>query len=811
MHGFLDDLKIALRGLLRSPGVCLPAVATLAFGLGGAVLLGGVLDALLLRPPAGVREPGSLVRLDRTEVDVTPQARVSYPVFADLAGRVPGLSGLAAFTVFEGSLGRGTEARKARFGLVTPGYFSVLGVSPFRGRAFSPEEEDPRRPARVALVSHALWKRAFGGDEALVGRRLAVEGEEMTVVGILPPGFAGLDLEPVELWLPLGAGDACGLPAGWWDQRGTSFLEMVGRLQPGAPRALAEEQATAVHRQVYVALGDRQAATRGIALRPVQPGYDPGKTREARLAVGMAAIAGLLLALTSANVASLLLVRMYERRRELALRLTLGAGRLRLARFLVVESLLLALAGGAAATLLIGLGGGLVRSFLLPDAAPGALGLRGAAALLLTSLSAGLLAGLVQALWVGREGLSAVIHSAEHGGSRGSSRLRAAFLAAQVALTFVLLAGAGLFLGSVRNLTGLPIGMEPRQVFLATIEASGPAASEERMAALYRQALERARQLPGVAETSLTATIPFRSSLGTMLWVPGRGEVSSDIASGGLYYGAVTEGYFATLGTPVLSGRAFTAADGPAGENVVVVNRTLAQALWPGEDPLGRCLHLMDSTTPCRTVVGVVADARRQALDEPPTALLYLPLGQAPDLRARALLVRALGNPKALAAPLRSVLQGLESDLPLVDVRPLSDLLDRQLRPYRQGAVVLSVTGVLALGLAAVGLAAGVAQAAATRSREMGIRLALGGRPGELARRLLLSALLPLGVGLAAGWWATLLLSPALAPLLFGVAPGDPATLAAASGILLAVALAAGIAPALRVRRIDPAEAARSL
>jgi predicted permease len=807
LAGGIDDLRVAARGLLRAPLSILPAIACLALGLGGATLLAGVLDALLFRPPAGVSRADSVVRLATAVGASPPQAQVSYPVYTDLAGKVAAFSDLAAFAAFEGSLGRGPGARRVRSALVSPGFFQLLEVSPVRGRAFTPEEGDPRRPARVAVLSFDLWQRAFGGDEKAIGRQIDVGRERMTVVGVLPARFAGLELEPVDLWLPLGAGAVAGRLDGWWNGRGISFLQVVGRLRPGVSAALAAEQATAIHRQAYAALGDLEASARSVGIRPVQPGYHPESSREIRVALGMTATAFLVLAIACANVSSLLLVRGIERRRELALRLSLGSDRLRLARLLILESLLVALLGALGAIALVGLGRPLVRAFLLPpgSSVPSPIDPRTLAVLLVASLAAGLLAGMTPALWAGRQGLAAILRSAEHGGSRLHVRLRSLLLVLQVASTFVLLAGAGLFLASLENLAALPLGMAPGRVLLAKVDFAREEGGSRQATDFYQQALERARQLPGVTRAGLAAGIPFRSSFGAMLWVPGYGEVDSTIAPGGLYYDAITEGYLATLGTAVHRGRDFTAGDGPGNEKVALVDETLARALWPGQGALGRCFKLTEESAPCRTVVGVVADTRRQRFDEPPTARFYLPLAQTPELAPSALFVRVAGNPEASEPALRGALQAVAPDLPWIDVFPLSDLLDRQLRPYRQGAAVFSLFGSLALVLAALGLVAAVSHAVATRKRETGIRLALGGRPTPLALRVWLEQLAPIGAGLILGLFVALMGAPLLAPLLFGVAPRDPAVFAGAV-ILTASAAVVALLPAFRGSHLEVSE-----
>jgi predicted permease len=812
MTAALQDLKLALRGLLRSPGVLVSAVVCLALGIGVNAAMLGVLDLILLRAPEHVWDADSLKRLYFRKPDADlPQSIVSYPIFADLAGNVDAFSGLAAFSRRESSLGLGPEARRVRVCLVTPGFFPLLGVQPVRGRLFSEAEGDPERLHPVALVSWELWQRGLGGAPDVLGQPLTIDRQLYTVVGVLPRRFTGVDLDPVDVWLPIGAAGPLGPGQGWSQNRNSFFLSVVARLRPGVSTAQAAQQATAIHRGIYAELGDRPAE-RAVLLEPVQWGRVPEGARTVRLAAWLAAGSLAVLGIACANVASLLLVRSLERRRELAVRLALGASRAGLARLLLAEGLLLAALGGLAAYAALGFSGALLRAFLLPEGTPygNASDLRLLLILASVSLGAGLLSGLGAALWGGRQELAGAVRAGVRDRGLGRSRLRAALLVSQVAFTFLLLVGAGLFLRSLRNVENLPLGLEPELVLAMTTDLAGAGYTPSQVDAYSRLALDRVRSLPGVERASLAAGIPFRSSFGTWLAVPGRGDLSGS-APGGIYFNAVTEDFFSTLGTPLLAGRAFTGQDDAGAQRMAVVNATLAKLLWPGQDPLGRCFQSLDETIPCITVVGVVADARRAGLREPPTAQFYVPLAQAPEwLTSRALFVRAAAAPDRLAGAVRRELQSLAPNLPFIEVRRLSDLLAPQVRPWRMGATIFSLFGLLALVLAVLGVFAAVAQAVASRADELGIRMAVGAHFRDLLWLVMRFGLGPAAAGVALGLVLAAGIGRFVEPLLFEVAAWDFAATSAAVLALLAAALLASLVPALRVRRLDPAAVMRT-
>ncbi|MFY9820587.1 MAG: FtsX-like permease family protein, partial [Thermoanaerobaculia bacterium] len=516
------------------------------------------------------------------------------------------------------------------------------------------------------------------------------------------------------------------------------------------------------------------------------------------------------LLVSCANVASLLLLRGFDRRRELAMRMALGAPRSRLARLLLYEGLVLAGLGAVAALGVFVLMSVVLQPLVLPEAAAGigGLDLRTAGLVAVLAAAAGLLSGAVPALWASRD-LTASVRSGAREGLPGRSRWTAALAAAQIALTFVLLAGAGELARSLFNGLHLDLGMAADQVLVATVDVTTAEYSRSRVAEIFRRVQERVRRLPGVRGASLAATVPFESSMADSLTVPGVDPLPT-IATGGPYINAISEDFFATTGTAVLRGRPFTAQDRAGAAPVAIVNTTMARLLWPRGDALGQCLKVGGKEAPCSTIVGVVKDARRSQLQEAPTMQFYIPLEQARRLAARALFVRAAGDPNRLLAPVRREFQAVEPNLPYVEVRTLADLLAPQIHPWRMGAAVLTLFALLALLLAVAGLYGVIAHSLARRSYELGVRLALGAQWRDL-RWLALRQGLGIGLtGAAAGLLLVASTTRLVQPLLFQVAAPDPLSLTAATAIVLLVSLLASYAPSRRVRRLDPAVALRA-
>ena len=812
MGSFGMDLRAAIRGLLRNRSVTVLAVACLALGVGTSAAMLDLLDSMLFRPPAHVAEPESIRRVyiaDSFPGIGTLSSTTSYPILHDLE-TVRSFAAAGAFFNSESTLGRGAEARKVRSVLVTPSFLRLLGVQPVQGRLFSDSEGEPGQPGLVALLSYDLWQRSFGGASDIVGRQVILGNDSYTIVGVLPSRFTGVDLDTVDLWLPMSSVTRL-LGPHWAEKRGNQFLEIVVRLRPGVTPNVAAQEASTVFRAAAAEAGRPKPQGR-VSLGPVQRAQGPDTSTSLRVVIWLTGLSWIVLLVSCANVASLLLLRGLDRQRELGLRLALGAGRGRLARSMLFEGVFLAVFGGMVA---LGICGGmstLLQRLILPNAAETAstLNLRTLGIVAVLVVVAGALSGLVPALWAGRRDLIASIRSGSRERSVGSSRLGAALPAIQIALTLVLLAGAGAFAHSLYNVLHLDLGIDTDRLLVVTLDLEGAGYSPQRVDEIYRQAAERVRSLPGAQQESLAATIPFSTSVAAVLSAPGVPSLP-EIETGGPYLNAVSASFFATTGTHIVRGRSFTLQDRDGSAPVTIVNQTMARLLWPDRDPLGRCLKIGGDASPCSEVVGVARDARRDGLQEGPTMQLYVPLGQAPaSLSSRALFVRTAGGPEALLGPVRREVLSVTPGLSFVDVQPLADLIAPQVRPWRMGAAVLALFGLLALSLALVGLYGVVAHAMERRRYEMGVRIALGAQWRDVLWLALRHGLKIGGLGLIAGLALLLGAARFLQPLLFQVSAKDPLVLSSAAALVLAIALLASYLPGRRLRRIDPAMALRA-
>ena len=820
VEGLLLDLRHALRSLRREPALVATVVLTLALGIGANAAMFGVLDRLMLSGPAHVADADRVLRLYQTRRDASEMATssiVPYATYEAVRAGAPAFAHLAAYTsASEAAVGRGDEIERLTLRSATATLFPLLGVRPAVGRFYGAAEDTPPAGERVVVLGHEAWRRRFGGDSAVLGRALLVEGRSYTVVGVAPPGFTGAELEPVDLWVPMSSQPSPPL-ADWHTSRAAKWVQVVGRLAPGATPERAAVEATAVERRAYAAVDaspwEREV---DVSARPLWFGRDGAETLEVAVSRWLQGVAAVVLLVACANVANLLLARAVRRRREVAVRLALGIGRRRLLRLLLAEGMLLALAGGAAGVLLAWWGGQLLRATLLENVSWGAAPVDGRVLLVAAAatLATGVLVSLLPALQASRPDL---VPSLKEGtaGAGARSRLRSTLTVVQAALSVVLLVGAGLFVLSLRNVRQLRLGIDTDRVLLVSVAyprlAELPEAQRDgeraRRRALRAELHERLRAVPGVEATAASAGTPFHSGLGLDVRAEGHDSIPS-LPGGGPYFSAVTPGYFATAGTRLLRGRCVTAADRRGAEPVAVVSATMARVLWPRGDALGRCLHVGADTAPCARIVGVVEDVHRFRLREEPAMQYYVPIEQFPDHEGTTM-VRAAGDPAALRPAIERHVRRLDPSVRYVTVRLLQDSVSQQMRPWRLGASHFGLFGGLALVVAATGLYSVMAYATASRTHEIGVRLALGAGPADVRRLVLRSglALAALGVtlgvlgALAGGRWA--------APLLFDVSPRDPAVLGAVALVLLAVALLACLAPAWRAARVAPAEALR--
>jgi predicted permease len=819
------DLRDALRSLRLRPGWTAAAVLTLAAGIGANATMFSLVDRLLVRPPPHVSDPGRVVRLSVEFADRAggrfAMSTTSYPVFADLQRSAHSFAALAAVAAREMVLGTGADARAVQAAQVSGAYFSLLGAVPAAGRFFGEAEDQPPLGEPVAVISYALWRRESATTRATPLGPITLDGSTYQVIGVAPPDFTGDDVEPVEVWVPLHAGLGQGA---WTDTRGLNLIRIVGRLANGVAPAIAAQESSALAR-----VTDPSAR---VLLTSLAPGWAERSTAtvQGRVALWVAAMSVVVLLVAIVNVTNLMLLRGEARRREVAVRLALGATPRDLARALLVESLVLAVLAGGVAAWIAAWGGEAIRATLLPNlAAPDRL-LSPRLIWITTGATvlAGALSGLVPALRAIRP---AAIGDLRSGGAVGRSGrgTPGALLVAQGGLCMVLLIAASLFVLSLHRVRNQDFGFRSAGVLLATLRFSG-AMHGPAQDAVYREAEARVGRLPGVELASVVGVIPFVDHHVPPIAAPGREEFP-DERQQAPFLNPATPAYFRVLGMTIRQGRNFTAADGAGSPLVIIINEAMADGLWPGESALGRCIRVgfvpgempsgihASAALPCRQVVGVVSNARPRSIRaEAGQALMqyYVPFGQIPASpfaanppEIRALLIRT-ADADAMARTVQRSLQSFTPYVRLADVTPFQDVLDRQMRPWLLGATLFSVFGLLALGLAAIGLYGARAYAVAQRTREIGIRMALGAGARTVVAMVLREGLRIAGTGIAVGTAVALGVGRFIEPLLFETRADDPRLFAVIAGTLVVVALGASWLPAWRAARVDPNVALRA-
>jgi putative ABC transport system permease protein len=804
-----QNIRWALRMLVREPALSLAVIVALAAGVGVNAVMFSVTDRLLFRAPPGIADAEEVGRVffhaTLEPIGTIRQPVTTWPQYEHLR-TLNVLADAGAFSsVHTASFGVGAAAKPVQVVLATGSLFSTLGTRASFGRFFTDAES--RDGSAVAVVSTPFWQRELGGV-ALDGLRVRIGRREYDVVGVAEPGFTGVYLESVDVWLPLVTA-AAELGGAGWDTGDMQWLQIVVR-RAAVPQLAAEAALTQAAREVNWLLA--ADTTSGVTLESVVPGrgMQPAWSRTAgagRVALWLSGVSLLVLLIACANVANLLLARASRRRREIGVRLALGVGRARLAAQLMTETLVLGVAAGAAALLFAGWSATVLRRLLLPDVEWSGRPVLDARMLAFGGaiiVAAVLLAGMAPALHAARASVVNALGAGMRGGVR-RSRVRSALVVLQAALSVMLLVGAGAFVKSLHNLQRIDMGFEPRDLLAVRWPAGSLELTPAERLALHDESLERLRRMPEVEHVALVATAPMTSSISVSVR-PGEADERAD---GAVYVNAVTPGYFDALRTRVLRGRGFTDADAEGAEPVIVVSEALAARLWPGADPLTHCLRWDGGGDACRRVVGVMQSPRGAGPDAAPGLAFVVPLAQAATLSSqRALLVRLRPGSAAIGR-VREALQTLRPGLAHVSVRPYDDIIAPVLRPWQLGARLFTAFGVLALALATLGLYGVVAYDVARRQHEMSVRVALGAGRAAIARIVLGDAGRLLGLGVAAGVIGAVAFADRLQPLLFGVSADDPIVLAAAASVIALAGLIAAAVPARRATRVDPMRALR--
>ena len=809
IDAFAQDVRFALRVLRRERTSTIAAVGLLALGVGATVVMADMLDRLLVRPPAHVSAPERVARIYSQTEDSGPSAMVTnYPTVERLAAGVRDeVEFMAVFTTERLGLGRGPEARRLDAVSHSRAYFDVLGLTPQLG--VLPSE---RRPEVVdaVVISHGVWQGAFGGAPDIIGRTMHLGRRLYTIVAVTPPGFRGIDTDPVDVWLPLDSRGEEALSKNW--RTGTEYvgLRVVARLRAGIDRSRAGAHASTVYNSGPLpSWADGKPRTYRIIFGELPPARHPGGTDETRVVWWIGAVSGLVLLIACGNVANLLLVSGLRRSSELALKTALGATRGRLVREVLIEAGLLALAAGILGFAAVLTAGTVVRRLLLPPVMATVTPLDGRFVLIavVVCVVAAFLLGTIPALRLtSRQILTPgrVLHTGR------PSRMLDAFVGVQVALSVPLIIGASLFSLSLWQARQVNFGLESTNVAIVEMNGEEVGTPTENHAA-HRRIHERLALLPHVQSAALVQTVPMRNAYATGVRAGGT-ELSDGPAP---HVNAVDPTYFSVMGMRFVAGQSFTAADNVAGARpVAVINEVLANTLWPGQSGLGRCVHIGFGDTPCAEVVGVVANTVAWPglnFSRDMTPMCFLPIEQRPDRSSdRAVLVRTTTSVDRELSFLRAEAQSTAPNLPYIDVWAFDDLFQPALKPLRLGSLVFIAFGALALVIAGVGLAAVTAYGVARRTRELGIRLVLGAEPAALVRDVLGRNLVAVILGLIAGCLLAYGGSRGLRSLLFGVAPDDLRVYMTAALVMIVVSSVAAWLPARRAGRVEPAAVLRT-
>jgi putative ABC transport system permease protein len=794
------DLRYALRQLARAPAFTAIAVLTLGLGIGANTAIFSVVNAALLRP-LPYEDPASLVNVNETRPDgsVGP---VAYSNFIDWQEENPAFRSIALFRSLSFNLAGRTEPERIAGALVSADFFRTLGITPVTGRYFA-EGEDRSGADGVAVISHALWQRRFGGERDAVGRSVTVDGRVLTVIGVATPDFHFP--ERADVWVPV-SHDAADI----LENRGLHAYGVIGRLSPGETL----DRAAASLRSLATRLGGEYPATNkgwSVAMAPLHQSLV--KDVRPTLLVLLGAV-GFVLLIAAANVASMMLARSVARRRELSIRTALGASRWRLVRQLLTESVLIALAGGGLGLVLAAWGVDALLA-LGPESLPAGEGVvldRTVLGFTLgISVVTSLVFGLIPAAHAAGRDLEASLRESGRGsGGVERQRTRRLLVVTEIALALLLLVGTGLMVQSFHRLQAVDPGFNPEGVVSARLSLPLAGSDTARVIGFYQELVSRAGTLRGVTAAGAVSYLPLgREGARYRFIVEGQPFVEPQLRPRG-EFNVVTPGYFATLQIPVLQGRDLAARDRWNAPPVVVVNRTLARRFWPSESAVGKRLTLGDPEEDAwMTVVGVVGDVKQQSLDSELQPQIYAPHAQV-GAEEMALLVRTPVDPLSLAPGIRAAVSAIDPAVPVSEIRSMTQVRGASVSTERFRTLVLAMFALLALTLAAIGVYGVISYGVVQRSREIGIRMALGARRPEILRLVVGDGMLTVGIGIGIGVIAAAGLSRFLESLLYAVRPGDPATFVAIAVLIAAVAIAACILPARRAMRVDPARTLRS-
>jgi predicted permease len=818
----MQDLRYGLRMLRKNPGFTAVAVLSLALGIGANTTIFTVVNAILLSA-LPVRDLPHLVQMDTVDSKtLVTQARseklqMSYPNFQDYRRENQVFTDLAAFMPTAVTWSGGAEPRQVQAQLVSATYFDVLGIRPAQGRFFMPDEDTKPNGNDVAVLSYALWANKLGSDPGIIGKPLIFDARPYTVIGIAPRGFRGTItfFSPEQVWIPTSMKDQIlgGKEKDYFNERRFLSVNVFGRLKPGLEMSAAEAslKTMATHLETEF---PKDNMGRSVALSPLADAA-VGVNDHKRIALAgamMMGVVGLVLLIACVNLANLLLAQGARRQKEISLRAALGAGRTRIVRQMLTESVLLSLAGGVVGLAIAYAGRSILWSLRPPFIEQSGIDLSLDSRVLLftfgVAIFTGFIFGLVPAIKASRPDLMEILKAGGRGGTMGWRRdpLRSLLVVGEMALALITLVGAGLFLHSMQNAQKTDLGFESKNLLAMNFDLAALHYEEGRGQQFYRAAVEKVKSSPGVASASIASNFPLGGGFLRTVFPEGQDETSG-------YRGTltlvddITPNYFDTLRIPVTRGRIFTDGDRMETAPVAIISEAMAKQHWPNEDAVGKRFHFIGDTT-LREIVGVVANSVVNEVGEDPQPIVFLPMTQdyAP---AATLQVRTTGNPENVEGTTRAALQSLDPNLAITNVFTIEQIMSQALWAPRMGGFLLALFGALALVLSAVGVYGVLSYSVNQQTREIGLRMALGAQRGDVMRLILGQGLRLTVLGLGLGVLVALGLMRVLVSLLFDVRAYDPTTYTAVTLLLTAVALLACYIPARRAMRVDPMVALR--
>jgi predicted permease len=810
MAGLFQDVRFALRQLRKSPGFALTAVSMLALGICANSTVFSWINATMLNPVPGARDTGSLVTIMRGVWSTSPSPPLSYPDYRDLRQMNHSFSGILAYHHEWATLTGGDTPERIYVANTTSNYFDVLGIKPELGRFFRPEEEAQQGGVPYVVLGHALWQSRFGADPAIVGKSIEIDQKPLTVIGVAPAGFIGcMTGIRTDAWTPLDVSTEPGSNS-WIDRRGRYWLNVMGRLRPDVSRQSATRDLDVLMRQLVAQYPDDHPGVNTITLDPLwRAPFGANIYLSASLPI-LLGIAGVVLLLTCANIATLSLVRFVSRRREIAIRQSLGASRVVLMRQMVLEGLLVSMGGGGLAILLTSWSSKSLAGFIPPNANPivlnGYVDHNVIGAILILAVLSSVICGALPAWRSSRVSSAEVLKEEAASVSSGAHNrhLLSSLVVMQIALSLALLITSGLFLRTLKAASDADPGFEQTHVLTASVGLGTAGYSDDEIRVFQHKLLDGVQALPGATFASLTDWLPLDFNRKTAD-AYAEGYVPQLHESLEVRHADVSAGYFDTLSIPILEGRAFTRNDNETAPHVIVVDETAASRYWPGQNPLSHHLHVFGELF---TVVGVAKNSKHQRVNEPPEPMVYFSLFQVggPETMIQ---IRTQGDPHALARAVEQAVHQINTHLPVFDVRPLYETTQVAIMFQKIEALFASVFAVLALLLAASGIYGVVAYRTELRTHEIGIRVALGASRSDVLRLVLFQGLRLTAIGLTLGLALSVVLTRFLRGMLYGVSATDPLTVISVTALLSAIAVLACYLPALRAMRINPVAAMR--